>query len=464
VNIHFGTDGWRGVIARDFTFDNLTMVARAFAAHLHTVRPDPSRVMVGYDTRFLSGRFAWTVAEVLAQAGHRVTVSDSFVSTPALSSAVVSHRAHTGVMISASHNPPEFNGFKIKTSLGASAPETETAEIERLLGASDAGRHRTTSVRTDDFVPAYLDRIASTVDLPLIRSSRLSVVVDPMHGAGTGYVDRLLRGGKCSVVTIHERPDTMFGGLHPEPIEKYLEDLKKSVIHHKAYAGLATDGDADRIGVVDDTGRYLTPHQVFPLLLYYLCHYRKRRGKVVQALSLGYLSKRIADDYGLPFAETSIGFKNIADYIVRENILIGGEESGGYGYGNYLPERDGVLNSLLLCEMIASTGKPLSRLLKEVEDRYGTSCYLRTDFPNPGIAKKDFVQLLRKKIPSKIAGKRVIEVKDYDGVEFLLEDDSWLLLRPSGTEPIIRVYSEAPDILRTRRIISWGNNFIKKLR
>jgi phosphomannomutase len=284
-----------------------------------------------------------------------------------------------------------------------------------------------------------------------------------MYGAGQSFLKTLLKNSKVNLLEIHSNSDPLFGGLHPEPIESNLEDLKKAVKRSGSAAGLAVDGDADRIGVVDDKGRYLTPHQVFPLLLYYLCNYKGMKGKVVQAISLGYVSERMAKDFGLKFEEVPVGFKYIAQKILDENILIGGEESGGYGYGNYLPERDGILNSMLIIEMLAATGKTLSKLIAEIADKYGNSAYLRTDFVNPGIPKEEFVQRIKAIIPDKIAGVKVRQVKDYDGVEFVLEDDSWLLLRPSGTEPVIRVYSESEKLEKTSKIISWGKKAVSGL-
>jgi phosphomannomutase len=460
--IHFGTDGWRGVIADDFTFVNVRRVAAAIGAHLRGTTKGVPKVAIGYDTRFDSRPFAKAVADVLADAGCGVTLSSGFCSTPCLSSSVRDQKATAGIMLSASHNPPEFNGIKIKTAQGGSAPEAVTRSVEAALDKAGTGTSKG-SVREADFSGGYFKRLKAAVDFEAIRKSRVKIVADPMHGAGTGYLDALLKGTGCSVVSIHAAPDPLFGGLHPEPIEEYLTDLKTAVVKNKAAAGLATDGDADRIGVVDEKGRYLTPHQVFPLLLYYHCKYKGLKGKVVQSLSLGYVSERVAKDFGLEWQEVPIGFKYIAEHITGEKILMGGEESGGYGYGNYLPERDGILNSLKIIEMLATVKKPLSSLLAEIEEKYGSSCYLRTDFKNPGIPKQEFVNALRHQAPDRICGLKVKEIKDYDGIEFVLEDDSWLLLRPSGTEPIIRVYSESPSREGTKRIIAWGNRKVKNL-
>ncbi|MFH1369521.1 MAG: phosphoglucomutase/phosphomannomutase family protein [Elusimicrobiota bacterium] len=464
TKIEFGTDGWRAIIAEDFTFANVKRVAAAAANYLTTkVKKNPV-VTVGYDTRFHSRQFAETVAEVLAKQGCSVIINDTFMSTPALSYSVKLKKADGGVMISASHNPPEFNGFKFKTSDACSAPETVTKQFEEY-----ANSDRTDlpvpggSITKEKMTPHYLKYLKSYIDFKAIKNKTTKVVIDPMHGAGCGYIAEILKGTKIRQTTIHPNPDPLFGGLHPEPIEQYLSDLKVSVRQNSAAIGLASDGDADRIGVVDDKGRYLPPHHVFPLLLYYLCHYKKMKGKVVQTISLGYLSERIAKDYNLPWEETPVGFKYIADRIMKEDVLIGGEESGGYGFGNYLPERDGILNSLMFIEMTAKTGKPVSAILDEIQKRYGKSVFFRTDFVNPGIPKAELVSKLKSTAPSSINGLKVKEIKDYDGIEFVLEDDSWLLLRPSGTEPKIRVYSETESAAKTKALLTWGDKAVKSL-
>lgn len=462
--IRFGTDGWRAIIADQFTFDNVRRAACGVAAYALSNKKKPL-IIVGYDTRFLSDRFARAAADTLAAGGCRVLLNDRPISTPAVSSAVVSNHAFGGVVISASHNPAAFNGFKFKTEHGSSAPEDVTQKLEEFIeSATPLPRRPAGELKMGDCTPSYFKRLSAMADLSLIRKAPMTVVSDPMFGAAVGYLRQLLGSTKGTVYEIHGAADPLFGGLHPEPIEHPLSDLKRAVRTGHAHVGLATDGDADRIGVVDDTGRYLTPHQVFPLLLYYLCHYKKMNGSVVQAISLGYVSERIARDHGLPFEEVPIGFKYIAARIMGQKpgapVLIGGEESGGYGYGSYIAERDGVLNALMMMEMLAATGKKLSVLVKEIEKKYGASHYLRTDIQNPGIAKDQFVARIKNRVPAKIAGVKVFAVKDYDGVEFVMEDDSWLLLRPSGTEPIIRVYAESPDAKKTRSIISWGNRIV----
>jgi phosphomannomutase len=338
-----------------------------------------------------------------------------------------------------------------------------TREIEEFAHTADAVQDVPAKAWHKNFTAAYLARIRRSVDMRTIKKARFRIVVDPMYGAGLGYITRLLERTPVSVIEIHAHPDPLFGGLHPEPIEAHLHDLKKTVIATNARVGLATDGDADRIGVVDERGIYYPPHYVFPMLLYYLCRYKGLRGKVAQTISLGFLSERIAKDFNLPFEETPIGFKHIAERIISEKIMFGGEESGGYGYGTYMPERDGIMNSMMVIEMLAYTGKTLSSLRKEIEAQYGKSSYMRTDYVNPGIPKDEFVRKLKACAPSKIAGRKVVNIKDYDGIEFVLEDDSWLLLRPSGTEPLIRVYCESGKPKLTQKIITWGQKAVQNM-
>ncbi|MCK9582134.1 MAG: phosphoglucomutase/phosphomannomutase family protein [Endomicrobiales bacterium] len=519
--IRFGTDGWRAIIADQFTFNNVRRVASAIAQYAYSkikpelcnrfenrderdggsfdaktadngysigkdfaeknvpylltnsesyckIRVKSPLIVVGYDTRFLSADFARVVAEVLSAEGCTVILSNSVLSTPALSSAVVSKGAFGGVMISASHNPASFNGIKFKTAQGCSAPESVTDIFEKNLSSDIKTRvnpqqNSKTTYTMANLTKPYLKRLTSMVDLSLIKKTPMTIVVDPLYGAGIGYMQSLLGSSKINIIEIHGNADPLFGGIHPEPIEHNLGDLKLAVKQSAAAAGLSTDGDADRIGVVDDKGNYLTPHQIFPLILYYLTKYKGLKGKVVQALSLGYLSKRIAAAYSLPFEEVPIGFKYIADRIMNEEVLIGGEESGGYGYGNYIPERDGILNSLVILEMLSTTKKSLSALIDEMQKVYGTSCYMRTDFVNPGIKKETLVSSIRECAPKTISGFKVSEIKDFDGVEFVLENDSWILFRPSGTEPVIRVYAESDNSSSTKAMIKWGNQLIKSL-
>ncbi len=484
--IKFGTDGWRGRIADDFTFENVKIVAQAIADYFKNsskfrvqssttrnqnlslnTEHSTSGIIVGYDTRFLSQKYAFIVAKVLIANGLDVLLSKEAVPSPVISYTVVQEKAQGAVMITASHNPPEYNGIKIKTFYGGPADKGITKKIEKYLYKNQLPSISDTELKTTDFKPAYIKNLKSYINMPLLRKAKLKIVIDSMFGAGGGYLERILEGFSCKMFAIHKEPDPLFGGIHPEPIEINLAELKNEVINTTADIGLATDGDADRIGVVDDKGRYLTPHQVFPLLLLYLIEEKNWRGKVIQALSLGYLGKRIAKYYNLDFEEVSVGFKNVSELIYQsllsggDEVLMGGEESGGYGYKGYIPERDGILSGLLLLEMLSKKKQRLSQILTEMQKRFGKSYYERIDIhlsdkKFPGIDKNVFVQNVVKKIPKQLIGIPVKELKTFDGVKIFLQDDSWLLIRPSGTEPLLRIYAEAGSMRKVKELINVG--------
>ncbi|MFQ5867880.1 MAG: phosphoglucomutase/phosphomannomutase family protein [bacterium] len=459
--IKFGTDGWRGVIAEDFTFDSVRIVAQAIADYLKEETRSNRRqgVVVGYDNRFLAEKYALLIAEVLSGNGIKVILSDKSVPSPCVSFTVVERECDGGVMVTASHNPPQFSGIKFKAAYGGSATEEITRKIEKNLYRRKIPESINPElIIEEDLIPPYLARLKSFIDFGLIKDTGLKIVADPMYGVASNYIEEMLKDTNCNVSTLHARRDPLFGGLNPEPIGEYLGELKKKVKEMGADIGLATDGDADRIGVVDDEGNYLTPHLVFPLLLLYLVREKGWMGKVVQTISLGYLSERIAKKCNLGFQEVPIGFKYVADLMLKENILIGGEESGGYGYQGYIPERDGILSSLFFVEMLARTKKRLSTLLREMEGGFGRSFYKRVDFELAdtrweGLDKKEFVQELYKRAPKKLLDIPVKEIKTYDGIEYILEDDSWLLLRPSGTEPVLRVYVETDEPGKTEKLL-----------
>jgi alpha-D-glucose phosphate-specific phosphoglucomutase len=466
--IKFGTDGWRGVIADDFTFDNVRIVAQAIADYLKEEITGSKRqkVIVGYDSRFLAEKYALLIAEVLSGNGIKVVLSDKSVPSPCLSFAIVERKCDGGVMVTASHNPPQFCGIKFKAPYGGPATEEITEKIEgNLYHSKIPDSINRELIIEDDLVPSYLARVKSFIDFDLTKHAGLKIVADPMYGVGSNYIEEILKGTNCHVLTLHAQRDPLFGGLNPEPIEEYLGGLKNKVKEMGADIGLATDGDADRIGVVDDEGNYLTPHLVFPLLLLYLVREKRWTGKVVQTISLGYLSERIAKKCNLEFQEVPVGFKYVADLMLKENILIGGEESGGYGYQGYIPERDGLLSSLFFIEMLARTKKRLSILLKEMEEEFGKSFYKRVDFELAntkweGLDKEEFVQELYKRAPKELLNIRIKEIKTYDGIEYILEDESWLLLRPSGTEPVLRLYVETDEPKKTEKLLAIGKEIL----
>ena len=468
VKIKFGTDGWRGVIADDFTFDNVRIVAQAIAGYLKEEITGNKRqeVIVGYDSRFLAEKYALLIAEVLSGNGIKVILSDKSIPSPCVSYTIVEKRCDGGIMVTASHNPPEFCGIKFKAPYGGPATEEITRKIEKNLYRSKILESINPElIIEEDLIPSYLSRLKSFIDFDLIKSVGLKIVTDSMYGVGSNYIEEILKDTNCNVVTIRAHRDPLFGGVNPEPIDEYLGELKKKVKEMKADIGLATDGDADRIGVVDDEGNYLTPHLVFPLLLLYLVREKRWMGKVVQTISLGYLSERIAKKCNLEFQEVPVGFKYVADLMLRENILIGGEESGGYGYRGYIPERDGLLSSLFFVEMLARTKKRLSSLLREMEEEFGKSFYKRVDFELAGtrwegLDKEEFVQELYKRAPKELLNIRIKEIKTYDGIEYILEDESWLLLRPSGTEPVLRLYVETDEPKKTEKLLAIGKEIL----
>ena len=483
--IRFGTDGWRGVIADEFTFPNLRRVAAAAARMVQESPKNSRRVLIGYDGRFLSPRFAQTVAEVLHREGIEVAVVTSPLPTPALSVSVVDQKADWGFMITASHNPAVYNGFKIKDNNGRSAPPEVTRSIEKNIEPNHTPHpergegnflslfskknplapHRGESVGVRgtepfsfDFMPAYERYIRKRLDWSVLRKLRGNVVFDYLHGVASGIPAKLLKGLPLTLVPLHEGTDPLFGGLHPEPIEPYIDGLKTEVKRSKAIVGIALDGDADRLGVVDERGVFLTPHQVFPLLVLHGIEHKGWRGKIVQAVSMGYLSERIAAAYNLPMEEVPVGFKHIAERMVREDVLAGGEESGGYAVRGGLPERDGILNGLLFLEMIAARGRKPSQLLADVEKRFGKARFKRVDLKlsAPIADREAFAQRLQNGLPGRLIGQAVKEVRTRDGVKIILANGAWVLLRPSGTEPLLRTYAETESWDKTEQLLNWA--------
>jgi len=462
--IHFGTDGWRGLIADDFTFDNLRKITAATGSYILS-HPTPGRqgVLVGYDRRFLSRTFAEEVSRILTAQGISVQLSAQPLPTPAISFSVMNRKACWGIVMTASHNPALYNGFKLKEGLGRSAPPEVTKEIEAHLSTSSIPK--IDANRPLDFFDdrqAYQNYLKSRLDMTLIRSYKATVVWDYLYGVGSGIPERVLKGSKQTLFVIHSAVDPLFGGLHPEPIENQLGDLMKEVRKRRAVVGLALDGDADRLGVVDECGCYLTPHQVFPLLVLHCIEHKGWKGKVVQAVSLGYLSERIARAYNLPFEEVPVGFKHVAERMLSPDFLAGGEESGGYAVRGGLPERDGILNALLFLEMLAARKRTPSQLLKEMEKRFGSAHFKRIDMnlKNAIEDRIQFAQRISERVPDTLAGERVAEIRTRDGVKIILKSGAWVLLRPSGTEPLIRTYAESENLKKTDLLLKWAKQAV----
>ena len=466
VPIKFGTDGWRAVIAREYTFANLERVAQAYADFLLKSNSSPS-VVIGYDLRFLSELFALRAAEVLAGNGARVSLFPEAVPTPLISWAVKELRADGGVVITASHNPADFNGFKIKAPWGGSAAPETTRAVEELVDAQPAKRANV-SIKPDTAklapaVESYRHQIESYVDLERLRAAQGTVIVDPMHGSGGNWVERFLSGDELIVETIRGYRDPLFGGVNPEPIDSNLGVLKARVSETNALVGLATDGDADRVGAVNERGETMNMHQVVPLVLLHLVKERKMTGGIVRTFSQSVLLKRIAAAFNLPIHETPIGFKYIADLMLKDDILIGAEESGGIGVKGHIPERDGILNSLLFLEAIVTSGVTPSEMLAKLHQEFGEFHFGRKDLhvqPGPG---QQLVEDLARNPPSQLASYLVTGVETMDGTKLLFDDESWLLFRQSGTEPVLRIYSEATSIEKTRLLLDGGETLTKML-
>lgn len=455
--IKFGTDGWRAVIADGFTFANLRRAAQA-ASDAARQLSKSRLLLVGYDRRFFSRQFAETAARVAVANGFRVEIADQPVSSPALSFQVKDRKAALGFMITASHNPPLFNGFKVKGPHGGSVDETVTALIESRVDVGDL-RTGADAGKPADFISGYVANLKK-LSKPALAQIKGRIVFDAMHGPGA-EIFRRVTGDSDKVVCIRANADPLFGGVNPEPIESNLAALREAILREKASIGIAVDGDADRIGVMDEKGRYLPPHTVMPLILLHLIEGKKLKGKVIQTVSMGYLPERIAKHFGLPFEQVSVGFKYIAKRMGDEKVLLGGEESGGYGVGLWSPERDGLLCALLLLEMMAARKCTVSALVDDLYKRFGASHFRRVDFELKDAVNKDsWAARIAGQIGKDLAGRPVKGTSTMDGVRVTLEDDSWVLMRPSGTEPLIRTYAEGTSNAVVDALLKEADRFV----
>ena len=468
MTIQFGTDGWRAVISDEFTFANVRHVAQAIADVLLEKAgtcSDFSQVtadrlaarplaVVGFDTRFLSDRYAWAVSEVLAGNGLRVALAKADAPTPTISYAIPHMGAIGGVMITASHNPPRYNGIKLKSAQGGSATSADTRKVEARLEANLAMGRGPIRMDADlavdcgqivrfDPLPAYQEHLQRLINFDVIGRAHLHIAVDAMYGTGRGYLSGMLRQAGAGVIEIRGEMNPGFNGIHPEPILKHLAPLVDTVTAGHYDLGLATDGDADRTGAIGPSGRFIDPHCIMTLALKYLVEQHGLRGMVVKTVSTTQMLNRLAEKYGLPLKETPVGFNHIGDLMLTDDVLIGGEESGGISIKGHIPEGDGVLMGLLLAEIVAFYGKSPEQLLEEIMAEIGQFCYGRNDFKTRPFDKKALVARMAAEAPASLAGIPVVSVNTRDGIKYLLEDDSWLLIRPSGTEPVLRVYAEA---------------------
>jgi len=470
--IRFGTDGWRGVVADDFTYDNVRAVAQAVAWYL---AGDSRPVVVGHDSRYCAELFAREVARVLAANDRHVLLLDGPAPTQVSSWTVVARHAAGGVVVTASHNPPEFNGLKYKPDYGGSASPEVVAELERLTARAQAQED---DVRAMSFAdaqaqgrveiidprPEYIAQIGRMVDLPRLRAAGLHILHEAMHGSGAGYVRLLLEGGSTTVDELHADRNPGFGGMHPEPIEQYMPEAMARMRGGGYDLGIANDGDADRVGIVDERGVFVNQLQVMALLCMYLLEKRGERGDLVRSLTTTEMVDKLGEMFGVKVHELRVGFKYIGPVMTETNALIGGEESGGFGFRGHLPERDGILAGLMVAQMIVDYGMPLSRILAHLEDLVGPHAYARHDIrlerDGYDARREAMYARIKGSPPTELAGARVVRTRDDDGFKFYLDDSSWVLVRFSGTEPLMRVYSEAPTQTRVDELLAAMEAFL----
>ncbi|ADJ26364.1 phosphoglucomutase/phosphomannomutase alpha/beta/alpha domain I [Dehalogenimonas lykanthroporepellens BL-DC-9] len=466
--VKFGTDGWRALIARDFTFDNVAMCAAGYAGYLKEKGLADREIVIGYDTRFLSDEFARETAMVLTAEDIRVTLSTEAVPTPTVSFAARHRGAGGAVVITASHNPGRWNGFKVKSGSGSSTASEEVAVIEKHIDRIFQSGRRPERLSPDkatsagllqhvNLAPPYLEHLGKLVDLDKLKRTGTSILLDSMHGAGAGYFRRLL-GEDYPLVEMKGEPNPDFPGMHqPEPIDINLSELKQAVTEGGFQVGLATDGDADRLGVVDENGRFVTQLQVMSLLAMYLLEVRGQRGAIVKTITTSSMLNRLAELYRVPIFETAVGFKNIAPIMAREDAVIGGEESGGYGFRGHVLERDAMLAGLYFLDFIATTGRTPSQLLADLYDKVAPHYYNRIDITFDESRRRTVMERLEQAKPATI-DRRPVNRDTLDGFRFTFEDGAWLLIRASGTEPLLRIYAEADSMERVERLLEAGKS------
>jgi len=453
--IKFGTDGWRAVIADDFTFANVRIAAAAIAAYIHA-KEDPAKgICIGYDTRFGSKAFARTCAEIVAATGIPVQLANAITPTPALSYAVLHRKAAGGIMITSSHNPAQWNGVKYKGWFGGSGSPSMIADIESRLGQPVPQPAQPASIVEVDFVADYLKAIENFADLDLIAKSGMKFAIDSMYGAGLTYISDIFTRIGVDHFQIRGNPDPLFPGINPEPIEPHIRALGEAAVAHHCQAGLCTDGDADRIGATDENGEFVDPHKIYSVLLSWVLKYKGWPGAVTRAFNTTKMLDRICAKHGRELIEHGIGFKYVVDLMLEREIVMGGEESGGIGFQRHLPERDGLLNALLLANVMAQENKTLGQLVADLQAEYGEHQYGRIDLHISDEIKNSAIARAKALKPGDrvFAGMPVLRTETMDGVKFYLDNpeaaskpnaaETWLLLRASGTEPLLRIYTES---------------------
>ena len=471
MSIKFGTDGWRAIIAEDFTFDNVRLCAQGVVRYMQQRGLAQRGLVVGFDTRFASEDFARTVAETAAGSGVATFLCDRPAPTPTVTYNIVDRQAGGAVIITASHNPPIWNGFKYKPEYAGSASPEITDAIEEQISAvpnapAEAPLPWSQALaggvgRDIDPSSAYVAHLGRLLDIPGLRDAGLKIVVDPMYGAGAGYVPSIMGGGKTTVDEIHSERNPIFPGMRqPEPIADNLTQLTQVVTESNADAGFALDGDADRFGLVDEKGRLISPLQVFALLALYMLETRGERGPLVKSITTSRMIYRLGELFSVPVLETPVGFKYVGPLMLEENALIGGEESGGYGFRGHIPERDGILSGLFILDMMVRTGKRPSELLDYLYDKVGPHFYDRLDITLSTEQRDSIAGRIADVRPDTIGGVRVASQDSIDGYRFILEDGSWVAVRFSGTEPLLRIYAEGKSADRVDILLSEARGLV----
>ena len=460
--IKFGTSGWRAVIADEFTFAGVRSVTSAICSHFETSQA--GLMVVGYDTRFLGEKFAEECANVISQNAFRVLLCDQPVPTPTISHVIRTQGAICGINFTASHNPPEYNGMKLSTSDGAPALPEITRSVEEFIQKTPLTSASPNLAKPNGFKKfaaraGYLDDLSTKIKFDVIAAAKGRYAYDPLWGTGRGYLDEVLRTHGVEVETIHNWRDVLFGGRSPEPEVTHLEELREIVLSKGCVLGLATDGDADRFGIIDSNGSFITPNQLIALLFDYLVESRKWTGGAARSVATSHLVDRVADAHGLPVYETPVGFKYIGELINENKIVIGGEESAGLSIKGHYPEKDGILACLLAAEAVAARGTSLTEQLKELYGRVGKLESARIGVRLTPVLMASLSSKL-KEDPKEIGGRRVERTNRMDGVKFIFADGSWLLLRPSGTEPVVRIYAESESAKDLEVLLEQGHKFL----
>lgn len=462
AQIKFGTSGWRAVIAEDFTVANVRRAVTGIARYVASQNPVKPRVVVGRDPRYMGERFVQIAADVLNEFSVKPLLIEQPIPTPVIAYEVIRSQADGAINVTASHNPPEYSGIKFSTPDGAPALPEVTSAIEALIprnGEVSGPARREAHAESIDPRPAYLARMKEIIDFPLIRKSGLKVAFDPMWGAARGYSDDLLREAGVNVSTVHDSRDVLFGGHAPEPEGELLNDLRHAMQAAGAAIGIATDGDADRFGIVDQDGTFIQPNYVIALLFDYLVETRGWKNGVAKSVATTNMVSALADHHKIPLHETPVGFKYIGELIKQDKIAIGGEESAGLSIRHHVPEKDGILAGLLCCEAVARRGKSLQQQIKDLFGKVGSFFPQRENFRLTPEAKQKFTVKLQSN-PTELSGRRVADVVKKDGLKLLFEDGSWVCYRVSGTEPVVRVYSEARSESDLKKLAAAAKDWI----